>query len=99
MATIHKRRMATVAPAGDATVSVMGYPRTGKTFRSKLAAELWASRLEAARQGRALLSARRMTIGHLLDNALPRLTIPPPLCSPIGGKNSAMCGSIRSLPD
>jgi integrase len=48
----------------------VGYPATGKSFPTKLAAELWAARTEAARKGRAIASARGMTLGHLLDEAL-----------------------------
>ncbi len=76
MATIHKRRNGDGSTSWDATVSVVGYPRTGKSFRSKLAAELWAARTEDTRRGRTLSSRRGMTLGDLLDEALPRLTRP-----------------------
>ena len=76
MATIHKRRNGDGSTSWDATVSVVGYPRTKMSFRSKLAAELWAARTEDARQGRTPSSRRGMTFGHLLDEALPRLTNP-----------------------
>jgi integrase len=76
MATFSKRRNGDGSTSWDATVSVVGYPRTGKSFRSKLAAELWATRTEDACQGRTPPSRRGMTLGHLLDEALPRLTNP-----------------------
>jgi integrase len=76
MATFSKRRNADGSTSWDAMVRVVGYPPTGKSFPSKLAAELWAARTEAARRGRTLASARGMTLGQLIDDALPRLTNP-----------------------
>ena len=48
MATFSKRRNGDGSTSWDAMVRVVGYPATGKSFRSKLAAELWAARTEAA---------------------------------------------------
>lgn len=76
MATLCKRRNGDGSTSWDAMVRIVGYPATGKSFRSKLAAELWAARTEAARKGRTVASARGMTLGHLLDEALPRLINP-----------------------
>ena len=76
MATFTKRRNGDGSTSWDAMVRVVGYPATGKSFRTKLAAELWAARTEAAAKGGTLASARGMTLGHLLDEALPRLTNP-----------------------
>jgi integrase len=76
MASISKRRNGDGSTSWDATVRIVGYPSASKSFRSKLAAELWATRTEAARQGRTLPSARRMTLAHLIDEGLPRLTNP-----------------------
>jgi hypothetical protein len=76
MATISKRRNGDGSISWDALVRVVGYPTTGKSFRTKLAAELWAARTEAAAKGGTLASSPRMTFGHLLDEALPRLTNP-----------------------
>jgi integrase len=76
MATFTKRRNADGSTSWDALVRVVGYPATGRTFPTKLAAELWAARTEAARRGRTLASARGTTLAQLLDDALPRLTSP-----------------------
>jgi integrase len=76
MASITKRRNADGSTSWDALVRVVGYPASGRTFPTKLAAELWAARTEAARRGRTLASARGMTLAHLIDDGLPRLTNP-----------------------
>ncbi len=76
MAAFNKRRNGDGSTSWDAAVSVVGYPRTSKSFRSKFAAELWAARTEDARRGRTPTSRRGMTLGHLLDEALPRLANP-----------------------
>lgn len=44
MATISNRRNGDGSTSWDAMVRVVGYSATGKSFRTKLAAELWASR-------------------------------------------------------
>ena len=62
MATISKRRNGDGSTSWDASVFVTGFPRVGKSFRTKLAAELWSSRLEAARKGRSIAPSRGMTI-------------------------------------
>jgi integrase len=76
MATFHKRRNGDGSTSWDAMVRVVGYPATGRSFPTKLAAELWAARTEEARRGRTVASARGMTLGHLIDDAVPRLTNP-----------------------
>ena len=76
MATFSKRRNGDGSTSWDALVRVVGYPAIGRSFPTKLAAELWAARTEAARRGRTVASARGMTLGHLIDDALPRLTNP-----------------------
>ena len=76
MATFNKRRNGDGSTSWDAMVRVVGYPPTGKSFRTKLAAELWAAQTEAAAKGGTLASARGMTLGYLLDEALPRMTNP-----------------------
>jgi integrase len=76
MATFRKRRNGDGSTSWDALVRVVGYPAIGRSFPTKLAAELWAARTEAARRGRTLAFTRRMSFGQLLDEALPRLTNP-----------------------
>ena len=51
MATFSRRRNGDGSTSWDAMVRVVGYPPTGKSFRTKLAAELWAARTEAAAKG------------------------------------------------
>jgi integrase len=76
MATFSKRRNGDGSTSWDAMVRVVGYPATGKSFRTKLAAELWAARTEAAAKGGTLAFARGMTLGHLIDESRTRLTNP-----------------------
>jgi integrase len=76
MATFKKRRNGDRSTSWDAMVRVVGYPATGKTFRTKLAAERWAAQTETAAKGGTLAHSRGMTLGQLLDEALPRLTNP-----------------------
>jgi integrase len=76
MATFSKRRNGDGSARWDATVRVVGYPSSTRSFPTKLAAELWAARTEAARRGRSVASARGMTLADLIDDALPRLTHP-----------------------
>jgi len=76
MATRKKRRNSDGSTSWDAMVRVVGYPATGKSFRSKLAAELWAARTEAAAKGGTLASSRGMALSNLIDEALPRLSNP-----------------------
>jgi integrase len=76
MASITRRRNADGSTSYDAMVRVTGYPTTCKTFRTKLAAELWAARTETRAKGRTLASAKGMTFGMLLDEALPKLKNP-----------------------
>jgi hypothetical protein len=63
MATFSKRRNGDGSTSWDALVRVVGYPAACKSFSTKLAAELWAARTEAARRGSTLPSARGMTLG------------------------------------
>ena len=76
MASITRRRNGDGSTSWDALVRVVGYPATCKSFRSKLAAELWAAQTEAAARGGTLAASRGLTFGRLLDEALPRLTNP-----------------------
>jgi hypothetical protein len=76
MATISKRRNGDGSTSWDAMVRIVGYPATGRSFRTKLAAELRAGHTEAARKGRTVASAKGMTLDQLIDDALPRLTNP-----------------------
>jgi integrase len=76
MASFNKRRNGDGSTSWDAMVRIVGYPSRTKSFRSKLAAELWAARTESAAKGGTLASANGMTLGLLLDEALPRLTNP-----------------------
>jgi len=76
MASIARRRNRDSSPSWDATVRVVGYPAACKSFRTKLEAELWASRTQAAAQGRTLVLVRNMTLGQMLDEVMPRLRRP-----------------------
>lgn len=76
MASITSRRNGDGSMSWDATVRVVGYPAACKSFRTKLAAQLSASRTEAAAKGGTLVCARGMTFSHLLDEGLPRLQKP-----------------------
>jgi len=65
MATISKRRNGDGSTSWDAMVRIVGYPATGRSFRTKLAAELWAAHTEAARKGarRALSTTTGVAVG------------------------------------
>ena len=76
MASIKKRRNSDGSTSWDATVRVVGFPSTGKSFRTKLSAELWAARTQARAKGGTLVIARGMTLGDLIDEGLPRLKNP-----------------------
>ena len=76
MASITKRRNGDGSTSWDAMVRIVGYPATGKSFRTKLAAELWAARTEARAKRGTLASSRGMTLAHLIDEGLPRLANP-----------------------
>jgi hypothetical protein len=76
MASISKRRNGDGSTSWDAMVRIVGYPPNGRSFRTKLEAELWAARTEAAAKGGTLASARGMTLAHLIDEAMPRLANP-----------------------
>lgn len=76
MATFTKRRNSDGSTSWDAMVRIVGYPARGKSFSTKLAAELWAARTETAAKGGTLASSQGMTLAQLLDEAQPRLTNP-----------------------
>jgi len=76
MASITKRRNGDGSTTWDAMVRIVGYPATGKSFRTKLAAEVWAANTEARAKGGTLACARGMTLSALMDEALPRLKHP-----------------------
>jgi len=70
MATISKRPRKRDAISWLAMVRVRGYPTRCKTFRTRIEAEVWAARTEAAAQGRTL------ALAHFIDEAEPRLRRP-----------------------
>lgn len=76
MASFRKRRNGDGSTSWDALVRITGYPAQGRSFRTKLAAELWAARTEAAAKSGVLPSHRGMTFADLLDELLPRLVNP-----------------------
>lgn len=76
MATIQKRRRKDGGTSWDVMVRVRGYPPRGKTFRTRLEAETWAARTEAAAHGRTLVLGRDITLAQLIDEATPRLRRP-----------------------
>ena len=76
MAAMRKRRNGDGSTSWDATVRIVGYPTIARSFRTKLQAELWAARTEAAAKGGTLASSRALTLEHLIDEALPRLINP-----------------------
>jgi len=76
MACFQKRRNADGSTSWDAIVRVAGYPARYKSFRTKLAAELWGARTETRAKGGALTDPKGMTFGMLCDEGLPRLTNP-----------------------
>jgi hypothetical protein len=76
MASISKRRTGDGSTRWDAMVRVVGYPATGKSFRTKLEAEPWAARTEAAAKGGTLASDGGITFGAFVDEPLPRLHNP-----------------------
>ena len=55
---------------------VTRHPAICKFFPTKLEAEPWASRIEAAIRGRTLALARDMTVAQLTDEGTPRLVKP-----------------------
>lgn len=76
MATITKRHRVRSAISWDAVVRVRGYPTGRKLFCTRLDAESWAARTEAAAHGRTLFLGRDLTLAELLDEAEPRLRRP-----------------------
>lgn len=76
MASITKRRNRDGSTSWDAVVRVTGFPTVGKSFNTKLAAELWAATTDARAKGGTLVQSRGMTLGQLIDEALPRLKNP-----------------------
>ena len=76
MASIAKRRNRDNTTSWDATVRVVGYPAACKSFRTKLEAQTWATRVEAAVRGRTLALARDTTLAMLIDQGVPLLKNP-----------------------
>jgi len=76
MATIGRRRNRDGSTSWDVTVRRIGHPTTCKSFRTKLEADVWAARTEARLTGRTLITARKLTVAELIDEALPRLNRP-----------------------
>jgi len=76
MATFTKRRNGDGSTSWDAMVRIVGYPARGKSFRTKLAAELWAARTETGAKGGTLAASQGMTLAQLIDEAQPRLVNP-----------------------
>jgi len=67
MASITRRRNGDGSTSWDALVRVVGFPATCKSFRTKLAAELWSARTETCyRSGRS--GPTRLTLAQLLDD-------------------------------
>ena len=65
MATLRKRRNGDGSTSWDATVRIVGYPTVGKSFRTKIQAELWAARTETAAKGGTLACGRGIAAPHL----------------------------------
>lgn len=76
MASIHRRRNRDGTSSWDASVRIVGHPAACKSFRTKLEAELWASRTEAAAKGRTHVLGREMTLAELIDEGKPKLKKP-----------------------
>ena len=76
MASITKRRKSDGSSSWDALVRIVGYPATCRSFRTKLEAELWAGRIEAAAQGRTLVLSKAMTLADLIDATRDKLKDP-----------------------
>jgi hypothetical protein len=76
MATFKKRRNRDGSTVWDTTVRIIGYPSQGRTFGTKLKAELWAAKTETAAKGGTLVASRGMTFAMLLDEGLPKLINP-----------------------
>lgn len=80
MATLIRRRARDGSPSWQAQVRVHGYPSHSKTFKTSRDAKAWASRMEAAAEGRTLAVSRGMTVAELIDLALPQLRNPATAC-------------------
>lgn len=76
MASITKRRRTDGGLSWDAMVRVRGYPTRCKSFRTRLEAEAWSSRIESAANGRTLALGHQITLEMLIDEAGPRLRSP-----------------------
>src|ERR1700687_1478701 len=76
LSTQRKRSNGDGSTSWDATVRIVGYPTIGKSFRTKIQAELWAARTGTAAKGGTLACGRGSTLAHLIDEALPRLAKP-----------------------
>ena len=64
MASITRRRNGDGSTSWDALVRVVGFPATCKSFRTKLAAELWSARTKTRYRG----GPTRLTLAQLLDD-------------------------------
>ena len=76
MASITKRRRNDGGTSWDAMIRVRGYPTRCRTFRTRLEAQNWAARTEAAAYGRTLILGRDVTLAQLIDEAGPKLRRP-----------------------
>jgi integrase len=76
MASLRRRRKADGSWSWDATVRRVGYPTACKSFPTKMEAEYWSARIEAAAAGRTLALTKGMTAAQMLDEVVPRLRNP-----------------------
>jgi integrase len=76
MASLRRRRNRDGSTSWDVTVRRVGYPTTCKSFPTKMEADIWAARTEAAAAGRTLTLAKSTTVATMLDEVLPRLKNP-----------------------
>lgn len=72
MASITKRTRKGGALSWGVRVRVVGHGTLTKTFRTKLEAQVWATRMEASAKGRTLAVARSTSLGDLLDEYEPK---------------------------
>src|ERR1700687_4575715 len=98
LSTLRKRRNGDGSTSWDATVRIVGYPTIGKSFRTKIQAELWAARTETAAKGGTLACGRGMTLAHLIDEALPRLVKAAPVAFSFWRKYPSVNTDARRRP-
>lgn len=72
MASITKRFRRNGGVSWGVRVRVNGYGTQTKSFATKLEAQQWASRIEAAAKGRTLAISRQATLADLMDEFEPR---------------------------